>query len=1351
MKKLKSATARKLTSLMVAVTLAATMPLNTALAAPLAGANDQVSLSSISIDDKDIETVLKAIETYNKSGKRQDLDAVNALIRKLTPQQIIRLYAFLSKDFYLKNYLTKGFTFFDADKYLEKYPDVKKNALLQGITDLKQFALFHYLTFGMFEGRSSATSFDPVRAILHSPQILTHYVQIKEEKSSDIDLFEDEEYLEDGDLTKYVREEYVKETEKTTTEDLDEKGKVKPTPQPAPVTENPPAPTGGSSQTNSGTEEVPDNGFDTYREPVFRINGSGIIAPYTLYDPELKNTSMKFTIDNNGNYMEGRHDVTVNFNGDNVALAQKIASGKAFTLLQYMCGTDLESGSRAVTNEISTMLQASSDNLNIVIFIGGTKNYGSPYFNNSLSGARAGIYFLNASALAPEVKEKLLTIDFIEKTQQVTDILEGKIADTENLCKGLKYDDIINENTLIQLASISEIDMADPSLLTGFINFGTELFPADNYGLTLNNHGSGFENGIITTEPLEKDGQTVIKSGSIGPENLESALASTNLFRDKSVNEDGRLSFIFYDACLMGSVEQAYTLKDYSRYMIGSEEIGLGTTDYHLIVDNLNNTLEKNGNDRAISISVSQATSNQAGHGGVMDGLIGSNAVFSLDAVDDTFTKITALCKDFSYVLGENGCSSTFQNDVFKAIRKAAISSYRDGNTSNDGTDFRSMLKYDHIIDMGDYYNYLNINMQGVNDKAGQYSDADKEALAKINTELDAVLNSGFLVSLSVKTFRGFGSVTKTDYEGIIPLNYTMDTNKTYWTDIRNTEDTPDVYPYGVSMVFALGLPSSSYKTQFLFNSVKGKGMEDYCQFVADFLKFNEDPEGYDKQKKALAEELSSGNFYSKLITQQDGSNGYTNTLTDENGQKYTYISFKVADSYEDAGLTQPENSTGSPILDIIDTQPNITLTAVHKEYFDYVDSEDGNGRLEVDMICSEQTIKNYNINAGTGIIYFDASADNTSIITGYSLYGRPYDMLTEEIGKEDWQFILLSSLEKDRDEKKKALSLFSSDESYTTSTLSFNGSVLNEDNTSQRDAYHFFNNVDGNYTYLGSVVKTDNEYINVSNGIAISAYHYVLREEMNGDDIVRTYKEVLEGHDGFTDGYYSLKDKTQIGIRNINVTEYDPLTYSYSSLSTAYALDVGGTGEDYTQLAYVSTPKKYEEGDNAGNGQLGEIDMDCADPGFINSIGVKVTDASLNNGDTENPAIHIEEQKPFIKEGDTEVLAEAAPEPTTEVLTEAASEEATEVLTETASEEATEALTEAAPEEATEALTEAAPETATEVLTEAAPETAAEVFTETAPEEATENLEAAETPAEELPAEESAPVTEEIPNESNN
>jgi hypothetical protein len=249
---------------------------------------------------------------------------------------------------------------------------------------------------------------------------------------------------------------------------------------------------------------------------------------------------------------------------------------------------------------------------------------------------------------------------------------------------------------------------------------------------------------------------------------------------------------------------------------------------------------------------VSKSYIDDSVHTGTKPGMIGSTAVFSSDAIDEMVEKINTLSRDFSFVLGDNECSEIFKNDIFKAIRLAAFSAYKTGSEGPSGTDFTEMMTDIRSIDIGDFYNYLKINMFGVESKIGDYTDADKEVFSRINNELDDVLDSGFVVYCNTRTFEDFGAVTKTAEEGVIPLNYAVDTNKNVWSDVRVGDSGQKVYPYGATMIFTYGTKGDDFKTQYLYDAFKGKGMEDYCNFIVDFLKFNEDPEGYEKQKQAL-------------------------------------------------------------------------------------------------------------------------------------------------------------------------------------------------------------------------------------------------------------------------------------------------------------------------------------------------------------------------------------------------------------------------------------------------------------------------------------------------------------------
>ena len=101
--------------------------------------------------------------------------------------------------------------------------------------------------------------------------------------------------------------------------------------------------------------------------------------------------------------------------------------------------------------------------------------------------------------------------------------------------------------------------MVEPSEISSFINFCVKNYPADRYELIFWDHGGGTIAGF---------GKDEMYSESLSLDQISSAIKSTNVHFD----------FIGFDACLMGTIETAYSLKNSADYFIASEEMepGLG-------------------------------------------------------------------------------------------------------------------------------------------------------------------------------------------------------------------------------------------------------------------------------------------------------------------------------------------------------------------------------------------------------------------------------------------------------------------------------------------------------------------------------------------------------------------------------------------------------------------------------------------------------------------------------------------------------------------------------------------------------------------------------------------------------
>lgn len=223
---------------------------------------------------------------------------------------------------------------------------------------------------------------------------------------------------------------------------------------------------------------------------------------------------------------------TINF------VAQEIDD---WTVLVYMCGSDLESGydSQSKTYETDTdyygnaskdikeMLNASGQGSknNVVIETGGAKRW----MNKSDSG-------LNLQ---------------IEPTRSGSSNSTAKLG---------RYH--IENQALVQDASLTNASMGNQSTLENFISWGMENYPAQKTALILWNHGGALR-GCCYDE-------TQSGTANLTPTEVDAAITG-------AIGSSGKsFEFIGYDCCLMSVQEIASQHSAYAKYMIASEESEAG-------------------------------------------------------------------------------------------------------------------------------------------------------------------------------------------------------------------------------------------------------------------------------------------------------------------------------------------------------------------------------------------------------------------------------------------------------------------------------------------------------------------------------------------------------------------------------------------------------------------------------------------------------------------------------------------------------------------------------------------------------------------------------------------------------
>jgi hypothetical protein len=115
------------------------------------------------------------------------------------------------------------------------------------------------------------------------------------------------------------------------------------------------------------------------------------------------------------------------------------------------------------------------------------------------------------------------------------------------------------------IADLGELDMAAAETLADFVSWGTQTYPADHYLLVLWDHGRGWRTRTLSLAGLDQPVKAIHTDDTDRSEMSLSALS-------QALQSGPRMDVILFDACLMGMLEVAYSIKDYADFMAASED-----------------------------------------------------------------------------------------------------------------------------------------------------------------------------------------------------------------------------------------------------------------------------------------------------------------------------------------------------------------------------------------------------------------------------------------------------------------------------------------------------------------------------------------------------------------------------------------------------------------------------------------------------------------------------------------------------------------------------------------------------------------------------------------------------------
>lgn len=185
-----------------------------------------------------------------------------------------------------------------------------------------------------------------------------------------------------------------------------------------------------------------------------------------------------------------------------------VAAAKTFTLLVYMCGTDLESDGGLATADLQEMVASGvkrGGNLNVVVQTGGTKQWATRGMTNR------------------EGERWLLSTQGMER-----------------------------------LASLGRVNMGSGDTFADFLQFGIAQYPADRFGVIFWDHGAGSSDGVCYDE---------ITGESLDMQEIYAAFQQASKLPDYR-----KFAMVGFDACLMADYEMAVHLAPFADLMVASEE-----------------------------------------------------------------------------------------------------------------------------------------------------------------------------------------------------------------------------------------------------------------------------------------------------------------------------------------------------------------------------------------------------------------------------------------------------------------------------------------------------------------------------------------------------------------------------------------------------------------------------------------------------------------------------------------------------------------------------------------------------------------------------------------------------------
>ncbi len=187
------------------------------------------------------------------------------------------------------------------------------------------------------------------------------------------------------------------------------------------------------------------------------------------------------------------------------------------------------------------------------------------------------------------------------------DIDKTKITEVRRYCLGAGGDAVSGKIDVSAAMAMGELNTADPNELINFVTWGVNVYPADNYGLILWNHGQGWIKGPNNTimaevyDPITRTGTgefitiNSANKGGLSDDTSNDAMCTADTDNEWKYAMDGilmnvgkKLRFLGHDMCIMSYMEVIWDEAEVTEMIIASEaNIAWNGWPYSLWITNL--------------------------------------------------------------------------------------------------------------------------------------------------------------------------------------------------------------------------------------------------------------------------------------------------------------------------------------------------------------------------------------------------------------------------------------------------------------------------------------------------------------------------------------------------------------------------------------------------------------------------------------------------------------------------------------------------------------------------------------------------------------------------------------------